>query len=349
MLPPFLTTRALLLATTAVLATVAHRWPMLLWDQWDSRWYLGVAAHGYHWSLDGKSSLAFFPLYPLLLRVGDALGLPPVVVGLLVSNIAFAGALFYLHRLIAGRWGTTRATRAVWLISLFPTAFFTFAPYTDSLFLLCAAATLYYARRQEPLQAGLWLAAAVLCRSTGAILVPVMLVAFNDHRRLRFYALSLAPGCCAILAYAAYLGRQHFSLLAVPAAQVDWHRAFTLPWTGFTSSVAWLAAHGEAHMAWSVENLLSIVVTVVFLGLTVVAWRHLDPQIAVYCAGFWLLVLTSPEWLNGYYAPFSSMDRLVLALFPLAGWVAARLPLGKFRLLACSFALLMVGAATVHM
>ena len=35
---------------------------------WDSGWYFDIAQRGYYWSESGQSSLAFFPLYPLLMR-----------------------------------------------------------------------------------------------------------------------------------------------------------------------------------------------------------------------------------------------------------------------------------------
>ncbi|MBV7699120.1 hypothetical protein [Streptomyces sp. TRM70350] len=39
--------------------------------EWDTEWYLGIAAHGYTTELGTRhdaNNLAFFPLYPLLLR-----------------------------------------------------------------------------------------------------------------------------------------------------------------------------------------------------------------------------------------------------------------------------------------
>ena len=35
---------------------------------WDSGWYFDIAQRGYYWSASGQSSLAFFPLYPMLMR-----------------------------------------------------------------------------------------------------------------------------------------------------------------------------------------------------------------------------------------------------------------------------------------
>src|SRR5688572_21987441 len=37
---------------------------------WDSGWYFDIARRGYYWNPDGQSSIAFFPLYPMLIRAG---------------------------------------------------------------------------------------------------------------------------------------------------------------------------------------------------------------------------------------------------------------------------------------
>ena len=35
---------------------------------WDSGWYFDIARHGYYANPNGQSSIAFFPLYPMLMR-----------------------------------------------------------------------------------------------------------------------------------------------------------------------------------------------------------------------------------------------------------------------------------------
>ena len=54
---------------------------------------------------------------------------------LLVSNLAFLGALLALFALTADAFGERIARRAIVVTALFPTAFFFLAPYTESLFL----------------------------------------------------------------------------------------------------------------------------------------------------------------------------------------------------------------------
>lgn len=347
-LASFAVSRLALLAITVAAALVRHRNPLQLWDQWDARWYIGIARHGYVFTIHGKPALAFFPLLPLLVRAVMSTGITGTVAGIVLSNGAFLGALFYLRAFAAREWGSGPATGAVWLLALFPTALFTFAPYTESLFLLGAAGSLYHARRGRAMMAGLWAAVAILSHSTGLILLPAILLALRAGG-LRSWGAALFWPAVAGAAFGAYLVTHHLSLTAPLTAQAVWHRGLTVPWTGFTASLQWLVQSGLTHIPWAIENVLQLAVTIVFLVLTALAWRALSPMERIYCAGFWLLVLLSPEWMDGYYAPFSSMDRFVLALFPLAGWAASRLSTRSLRRTLLTFGALMVGAAGVFL
>jgi len=279
-----------------------------------------------------------------------SLGISGILAGLVISNVAFAGALFYVYRLVAAELGEVSAHHAVWLVALFPTAFFTFAPYTEALFLLCAAGALYHARQGQARTAGFWVAAAVLTRPTGIILLPATLVLLGP-RRLQSWLQGLGPSVCAVAGYLLYLVSQHLPLTMLLGSQHGWHRTVTYPWTGFTASIAWLFHHDAAtsNPGMAAENIAEVGVTLLFLLLTVLAWRHVARAVALYCAGFWVLVLTTPEWTGQYFAPFSSMDRFILALFPLAGWAATRIPEHRFRLVLGTSAALMLGSAAFHL
>jgi hypothetical protein len=139
------------------------------WEQWDARWYLGIAMQGY----TSSASTAFFPLYPLLIAGATAPfhGAGSYTAGLLISNLAFLGALLLLYRLVAGRWGGETARRAVLYLTVFPTALYTFAPYNESLFLLLSLGCFAALERRRWALAGALGALAVLTRSAGLLLL----------------------------------------------------------------------------------------------------------------------------------------------------------------------------------
>lgn len=345
-------TRLVLIAVTMAVAWHRHMSALDVWLQWDSKWYVGIATHGYHWRLHSylppESSLAFFPLFPALLHLTILLHLPPVLAGILLSNLAFAGALVYAYLLFRACWGDDGARKAVWLLACLPTAFFAFAPYSESIFLLSATGALYHARRQEGIRSGLWTGAAILTRSTGFILVPCIILCLGP-KRLQSWSVGVGSAVCSIGAYLTYLASQHIDLGGLLTTQRAWHRGFTYPWTGFVQSILWPLRHPQANPGWIIEDVGQLSITLAFLVLTAWAWRDLSPALRVYCVGFWLLVLLSPQWLDHYYAPFSSMDRFVLALFPLAGWIGSKLARSAFRTVTASMTLLLATAASVHL
>jgi Gpi18-like mannosyltransferase len=347
-LSPFVMSRAIVLLVTIITAMVRHRPALTLWNAWDGAWYLGIAAHGYHWGIHGKPAAAFFPLFPLAVRTLTQMDVPPLLGGILISNIAFLGALFYVYALVRPEWGKRAAGSAVVLLCLFPTGFVTFAPYSESMFLLCSAAALFHARRGETLTTGLWVALAVLTRSSGLILLPAVVVSAGGLRRDRWPSL-VAPSVAALAGYGLYLQQSNIPLTAALQSQRYWHRSLTVPWTGFTASLRWLSLHATQHPSWAIENILGVAVTLLFLWLTWVARRDLAPGMAVYCCMFWALVLCTPEWRDGYYAPFSSMDRFVLELFPLAPWIAIHLSESRLQRLQFVLGGLLAGATAWHL
>jgi hypothetical protein len=351
----FAISRGILLAVTAVVALVREQTPIDIWNQWDTIWYLGITHHGYKWVAPGHeathfqgASLAFFPLFPLLLRCVETVGVPALAGGLILSNAAFFGALIYTYRLIREEYGSYTSRRSLLLLALFPTAFFTFAPYSESLFLLAASGTLFHARRGQALAAGCWLAAALLTHSTGVILIlPAALML--QARSARTWLSLLGPAVAGWVGCLAYFATTGIPIMWLFTAQRAWHRAIAFPWTGFVGSLQWVVHHGETQIAMVADNLFTLAVTIAFLGLTISAWRELSVPVRAYCAGFWLIILLSPQWLDAYYAPFGSVDRFVLVLFPLTGWAARRFPARRLHpvMLVSAFGMALMSALHV--
>ncbi|RYX84705.1 hypothetical protein EON83_08700 [bacterium] len=145
------------------------------WTTFDSRHFIGIAQHGYTQPLHA----AFFPLYSLILRMIGGAGADAntlALIGIVVSNIAFLGALWLLFCLTRDEWGEAVAKRAVWIEAFFPAAAFSAAVYTESLFLLLSIGFFYASRRKQ-----WWLSAplgflAGLTRNSGPILCVALLL-----------------------------------------------------------------------------------------------------------------------------------------------------------------------------
>ena len=107
-------------------------------ETWDAHHYLHLARFGYG---DQPMSLAFYPLWPFLIRVTAPLfGGNFTLAALVLANAFSLVALVLLHRLVARRFDESIATRTLVLMLAFPGALFLCFPYTESLFfLLCVA------------------------------------------------------------------------------------------------------------------------------------------------------------------------------------------------------------------
>jgi hypothetical protein len=180
---------------------------------WDSGWYFDIAQRGYYWSPDGQSSLAFFPLYPMLMRAaawpfgGSDRAL--WIAGIALSHACFFLGLAVLHRLSATALGGDReaARRTVLYVAVFPFAYFFTQVYTESLFLLTSVSAVAAAVASRWGWAGAFGALAALTRPNGILVaVPLGLLALSGRPRpgelaRRAGALSLVPlgfaGFCA--------------------------------------------------------------------------------------------------------------------------------------------------------
>lgn len=221
--------------------------------RWDSVWYLTVAEHGYGHQL---ARMAFFPLYPMLMAVVGALTGSDLVAGILISLLAFAGALVVLHRLARLDLGDTLAESTVMLIAFSPVAFFFSAVYTEGLFLLLSVACILLARRGRWLWAGVLGGLAAASRNSGVmLLIPFVLLflygpredlplptarwAHDEGWRRLLPRHPVRPAIALGLlipaglgAYMLYLGLTSGNALAPFHAQAVWKHEFAGPFSG---------------------------------------------------------------------------------------------------------------------
>ncbi len=295
-------------------------------ERQDAVWYLRLADDG--WSGDDASA-AFFPLYPLTVRaVAWVLPGDTLLAALLVSNLAFLGALLALFALTTEAFGDRVARRAIVVAAIFPTAFFFLAPYTESLFLLLSILTFRAARHDRWGHVAVWGALAALTRSVGLVLIPALLVeAFASRRAggahhggVRATTARVA-GAAAIavgpLSWFAWWGVAHGRWLAPLDAQGQWGRELQPPWVSLARAV---------ELAWSFRSywLLDLVVVsiaIVGLALAVPALRASETTYGVLAL---LLPLFDPFWAR----PLLSAPRFAVVVFP-AIWGLAGVGLGR--------------------
>jgi hypothetical protein len=290
-------------------------------ERQDAIWYLRLADEG--WS-PTDASAAFFPLYPLTVRaVAWVLPGDDLLAALLVSNLAFLGALLALFALTAEAFGDRVARRAIVVAATFPTAFFFLAPYTESLFLFLSILAFREARHDRWGRVAVFGALAALTRSVGILLIPALLLDAFDRGRAggrRALGARLA-GAAAIalgpLSWFAWWGVAHGNWLAPLDAQAQWSRELQFPWVSLGHAVEY---------AWNSQSywLLDLVLVSLAVGGLLLALPALRPSEAVYGALSLLLPLVDP------FAdrPLLSVPRFAVVVFP-ALWGLSGVGLGR--------------------
>ena len=282
---------------------------------WDGDWFVGIARNGYHLEAFGDTGYhdyAFFPLYPMLVRV---LAVPwPNLVGLIaiaLNFVLFAIALVLLVRLARPHLGEARAIRAAALLALFPFSFVYTMAYSETLTLILIVLSFLAVEHGYAGRAGIAFGLASLTRAQSAFfLVPLLLAARKQPGpRLRWLALGLGP--LATLSY------------------IVWVAFFTGSWNGyFGSYAAWGrntggAAAGSGSVATALAGPLALyfaalmILLMFAVGLFVFARRDRIPfEYMVIPAIALIMLLVSGS--------LEAVGRVVLLSFPYSWILASR-------------------------
>ncbi len=280
---------------------------LAVWGRWDAVHYLDIATNGYH-----GTDMAFFPLLPLLIGIlGKVMG-NHLIAGLVISNVALFFALLFLYKLVEHEFDRTVARRAIFYISIFPTAVFFSAVYTESLFLMLTVASFYYMRERR-----WWLAGAIgllasLTRVEGVLLaVPFAIEWWSAYRENTVAGLkNLVPIVLiplGLVLFMVYLWVLNGDPLYFSHVQSHWNRQLAAPWTSVGNSFHKIAtAVGPQTIA---QQILELVFTALMIGVLVGGWRKLKASYVAYMGLSVLMPLCTSSLM--------SMPRFALVLFPM--------------------------------
>lgn len=297
------------------------------WAHWDGAWYSEIATEGY----DARypASTAFFPLYPMLVRLGAALGGGPAVWGVLISLGATLLALYFLYGIAEKLYDWRVARTATLAFAFFPTAFFLNAVYTEALFLALTTGTIWAALvRRDLLLAGILGALAAATRNLGVLLLIPLFMEWHRNRRefgtSGLVSLGLVPA--GLLAYVVFLAGKFGDPLVFVRQQGEfWGRTPTNPvatlqraWTAagegmvYVLDPATLFLDTSAAPTLSASNTVSLVFLALFVVLMAVGVAVLPPGLSIYTLIITLLPVLTPT----PSFPLMSMPRFVLGAFP---------------------------------
>jgi hypothetical protein len=134
-------------------------------------------------SPSGQTNVAFFALYPLLVRGLNLILHNSQLSGILISNLALLVAILLLYQVIQERFGTEVASRAAWLLCVFPFSFFFSAFYSEATFFLLVVASFYFAERDRWGFASAMAMLAGCTRIAGLALFPALVLLYLEKAR----------------------------------------------------------------------------------------------------------------------------------------------------------------------
>lgn len=320
----FVASRAAVLLSVGVAGVVQGDWPMRrALSHWDGGWYLLIAESGYSRALPAagtppQTDLAFFPMFPLLIRLtSDITGLSAfrsaVLLNLLLGTLS-AILVWLLARHLGDRAFADRATA---LYAFFPASFVLTMVYSETLMLVLAALCLYALVRRWWLVAGVAAAIATATRPNAIALCVACAVgsalAILHRREWRSV---VAPLCSPIglLAFSAYLALHTGDpLMWLKAQQSGWGQGFDGGWALVKATGRQLADPG------SDLNEVAAALSLVFVAVAFVLLARWRPPGVLTAYAAVVIAL-------GYLSPtLSSRPRFAMTAFPLILAVGARI------------------------
>jgi Gpi18-like mannosyltransferase len=280
-----------------------------VWAHFDGVYYLQLARHGY----EDMGTQAFFPVYPLLIRaVSTLVSVPLTTVGQLISLLAIWGTAYVWRYRYRGEWSVLILTL------VFPTAFYLFAVYTESLFLLFTLLFFVARAHKQYGRAAIWMALASGTRVTGILLaLPLMTWYIREHSwrdgttwgRLM---LLLGIGSLGLGAYSLYLySRWHDPLLYLHVqgmfgAERTADHIVLLPQVIYRYMRMLLTVPSDT---WLFQRIwLELLALGVSFGLLAAHWRRRELGLNLY--------LLSALLLPTLTGTLSSLPRYILVLWP---------------------------------
>jgi hypothetical protein len=287
--------------------------------RWDSGWYIAIINYGYSFNENKNSTVAFFPLYPLLISgVSKIIPINYFYIGQFISWLALLGALLALYKLLRLDYSDVFSFRVLLYLLIFPWSFFLAAVYTESLFLLLVVSSFYYARKGNWPAASLLGFFAALTRISGILLLPALLYEFyaqNKTLKNKHIAwLALIPA--GLLTFMLYLKLKTGYFLAFLYNQTTYERTIAFPlttiWIDFKNTIFFLRDGNVMKMSFYALSLLTLGVCVILL---IKKYREIRTSYLVFAILSILLPLCTGTTI--------SLGRYFLSIFPI--FIAAAL------------------------
>lgn len=274
-------------------------------NRWDSYWYLDIVNNGYYLKTDNTlSNVAFFPLYPMLIKiVGTILLGHFVLAGWLLSVGFLLLACAYFYKFLKKFHPEIDSELPIILMLVFPTAFFFNIVYTESMFLFLTLATFYYSFKKQFWLAGVVAFFGAMTHSNGIFLaLPILWKIWEMYGWKSTFTTKIIPvffPAIATAGFFAYSAVKFHDLFLFFNLESAWGRSFKLNMDHFIFF---------SHPA-IVNFAIDMFFTILIIAVIVLVWKKLSPLYAIFMSLTVLAALTS--------GTLMSIGRYSLVLFPM--------------------------------
>lgn len=313
------------------------------WFRFDGRWYDIIATQGYYWAGPNvQSPVAYFPAYPLVLRVLHAItGVSVRLLGSLVTIACGAGMSVLLVRWCRDRVSPATARAALITLLVYPYAYyFMGAVYADALFAVLVIGAFMLLERDHPIWAGLVGALATATRPTGIALVVglVAVVLWKREvftrvagrtvisiRKLRRSDFGVLLSIGGLIVYMTYLGARFNAPLAFEEVQKapGWDQGggprtwLKITWLQQIKNfpqwtIGWIQRGDDAtfqRVQYASTVILQGLLILGFLVLAYLVWKRLGWGYGVYSFALLVIPLVGTK-------DFQGAGRYLMAAFP---------------------------------
>src|SRR3989344_6780560 len=272
-------------------------------SNWDGGHYLGIAEFGY----SEKFQYAFFPLYPLLIKLLTEITQNYLLSGILISIICTFLGLHIFYKLVSLDFDKRLAEKACIYLLFFPTAFYFLTVYTEGLFFFLTISTFYFLREKKLLLATIFAIFASATKVAGLAVVIALIVEVHllfGISKKNFY-IFLSP--LGFILYCYFLNTQTGDPFYFITAQNHWLRSLSMPFTPFWETIRNLSSPGFTSTNYTA--FLDLLFAIFGVGLIIRSFRFLPFSYSIYG----LVSLALPL----FSTSLSSMPRFLLVIFPI--------------------------------
>lgn len=151
---------------------------------WDAAHYLHLSEAGY---IRGDDSCAFYPLWPLLIKISSFFtGVNPLYAALILANVFSLAAFCLFHRIMRASYGDSIANLGIALLCVYPGSVFYQHAYSEPLFMLLLMVCFNALEKRNYWL--VWLSCLLLpmTRALGLFIIFPLIFHLSNLRRPRF-------------------------------------------------------------------------------------------------------------------------------------------------------------------